>query len=146
MSVYQFPSLNCLTRRQRTVLELRAQGLAYKEIAARVGLAEGTIKIYFTRDITRKLGLKTHEIVPEYFRLERLDYMRVKAIALSDWCRKHGKSVTPEALADMECIMAHMVQEIFTPDTLPSRTDQSPVPSETARSDRYTRPELRPSI
>jgi DNA-binding CsgD family transcriptional regulator len=146
MEQFHFPILNRLTSRQRTIIELRAQGLRHKEIGERTGLAEGTVKIYWGRDILNKLGLKdTHEIIPEYRRLERLDYMRVKAIALNGWLRKHGDSISPEARFDLQCIMAEMVQEI-RPDTLPARTDQSPVPSETARSDRYTRPELRPVI
>jgi len=46
-----------LTRRERQVASLVAQGLKNKEIATSLGLTEGTVKVYVSR-LFQKLGLK----------------------------------------------------------------------------------------
>lgn len=44
-----------LTPRQREILALRAAGYSHKEIAERLGIAMGTIKVHVT-DIKSRLG------------------------------------------------------------------------------------------
>jgi DNA-binding CsgD family transcriptional regulator len=46
-----------LTRRERQLVSLVAQGLKNKEIAYSLGIAEGTVKVYLSR-LFEKLGLK----------------------------------------------------------------------------------------
>ena len=46
-----------LTRRERQLVSLVAQGLKNKEIASSLGIAEGTVKVYLSR-LFGKLGLK----------------------------------------------------------------------------------------
>lgn len=46
-----------LTNRERQLLMLVAQGLANKEIGARLGIGEGTVKVYFSK-LFRKLGVQ----------------------------------------------------------------------------------------
>jgi DNA-binding NarL/FixJ family response regulator len=48
----------CLSRREREVLELVAQGLANKEIAAALFISEATAKVHI-RHILEKLGVRT---------------------------------------------------------------------------------------
>jgi DNA-binding NarL/FixJ family response regulator len=54
-----------LTARQMEVLQLVAQGLAYKEVANALGLSEHTVK-YHMGDILRRLHLKNREQVVVY--------------------------------------------------------------------------------
>jgi two-component system, NarL family, nitrate/nitrite response regulator NarL len=49
---------NVLSAREREVMFLAASGLANKEIARRLNVAEGTIKVHLHR-IYQKLGLKS---------------------------------------------------------------------------------------
>ena len=49
--------LQRLTRRERQVMELLGQGYANREIAAALGLREGTIRIYVHR-VIRQLGMR----------------------------------------------------------------------------------------
>lgn len=49
--------LDKLTRRERQVMDLLGQGYANREIAQRLGLREGTIRIYVHR-VIRQLGLR----------------------------------------------------------------------------------------
>ena len=58
-----FPQHNALTRREAEVLTLVAQGLANKEIAARLGTASGTVKMHI-QNILAKLNAtdRTHAV------------------------------------------------------------------------------------
>jgi len=97
--------------RERQFLELRARGLSYKEIAAKLGLAPGSIKIRLFL-AARRLGIDTGALVAEYQRRERIDYMRLKAIEIMTWLRLYGAGLDPKARAAMEGIMANMVEEV----------------------------------
>ena len=61
-----------LTPRQTEVLTLVAQGLTYKEVAARLFLTEPTIK-YHMGEIIERLHLENRRQVIEYARRMKLD-------------------------------------------------------------------------
>jgi DNA-binding CsgD family transcriptional regulator len=56
-----------LTKRERKVLEGRAQGLAYKEIAARLGISRHTVRTHVV-NLLRKLDARssTHAVSKFY--------------------------------------------------------------------------------
>jgi DNA-binding NarL/FixJ family response regulator len=51
-----------LTKRQTEVVQLAARGLANKEIGARLGLTEGTVKVYMCQARLRAGGLTRYEL------------------------------------------------------------------------------------
>lgn len=70
-----------LSRRQREVLELLANGIPAREIAVRLGLAETTVRNHI-RHLLRKLGCHSQlEAVAVAFRLDLLDRTRESASA-----------------------------------------------------------------
>lgn len=70
-----------LSRRQREVLELLANGIPAREIAARLGLAETTVRNHI-RHLLRKLGCHSQlEAVAVAYRLDLLERTRVSASA-----------------------------------------------------------------
>jgi DNA-binding NarL/FixJ family response regulator len=56
-----------LTRREREITELVAQGLSHKETAARLGLAAGTVKVYLSHSIYPKLGVRSQGALIRYW-------------------------------------------------------------------------------
>jgi RNA polymerase sigma factor (sigma-70 family) len=50
-------AISSLTARQREIVLLAANGLANKEIARRLGLSEGTVKVHL-HSIYRQLGIR----------------------------------------------------------------------------------------
>ncbi len=48
-----------LTERHVDILRLLALGLANKEIGARLFITTGTVKVYFSRDIFPRIGVKS---------------------------------------------------------------------------------------
>ena len=50
------PQIDPLTRRERQIVGVMAEGLTNKEVAQRLRLAEGTVKVHLHR-IYRKLGI-----------------------------------------------------------------------------------------
>jgi RNA polymerase sigma factor (sigma-70 family) len=50
-------ALSSLTARQREIVMLAANGLSNKEIARRLGLSEGTVKVHL-HSIYRRLGIR----------------------------------------------------------------------------------------
>ena len=98
------------TKRQLQILELRLAGLTCKEVATRLGLVEGTVKVYISKAADRA-GLRGSALLSEMFRRQRVDYMRLKAITLSEWLKEYGEYTPPLARQAMEGIMAGMVFE-----------------------------------
>lgn len=58
---------DALTRRERELAELVADGLRNSEIGARLGISEGTVKIHLNR-VYRKLGLPSRVALALYLR------------------------------------------------------------------------------
>jgi DNA-binding NarL/FixJ family response regulator len=58
---------DALSARERQVMVLAAKGLANKEIARQLGVAEGTVKIHLHR-VYQKLGIKSRFALAVYAR------------------------------------------------------------------------------
>lgn len=98
--------------RERQIVELRAAGLAYKEIGYRLHLTTKTVKFYMNC-CRKRLGYASPaELTAEFVRRERLDYMRVMALEILAWLRQYEKKLSAPARAAMEKIMAESVKEI----------------------------------
>jgi predicted transcriptional regulator len=106
------PSKKAFTRRQAEIISLRAEGLSHKEIGCRLGLTAGTVKVCISRAAS-SVKSDPRQLVIEYIRRERIDYMRVKALELSAWLREYGEPLEPNARAAMEQIIAHMVDTVL---------------------------------
>jgi DNA-binding CsgD family transcriptional regulator len=86
-----------------------------KDIAARLGLTVGTIKVYKTR-LWGRLGLKEgSELEHVLLVIGRRDYMREQATKINGWLRKFENNLPTEARKEMEAIMAEMVAELYVP-------------------------------
>jgi DNA-binding NarL/FixJ family response regulator len=59
MEMTQPLTLECLTDRERQVVELAAQGKLNKQIAYEIGLNVGTVKTYM-QNVTKKHGRTSH--------------------------------------------------------------------------------------
>lgn len=57
-----------LTPRQMQVCELLSQGMTNKQIADRLGLTPGTVKVFISRDIFVRLGLTSRLAVALWYR------------------------------------------------------------------------------
>ncbi len=90
------------TPREKQVIDLLSEGCANKEIAYRLGITEGTVKMY-----TSKLYLKFPEMGGRNgaVRIRARDHERKMAIRLN-WIQQHGGELSAEGLTGIKCIMA----------------------------------------
>ncbi len=101
------PVLTGLSNRQRQLIELLGYGLTNKEISARSGLTEDTVKVYLHRIRQKWPHLTRHGAV----RIAVRDHERKQAIRLSEWIKEYGESLNPGALASIRAIMADVVAD-----------------------------------
>lgn len=99
-----------LSNREKQVVSQVALGLTNKEVAARLGLSEGTVKTYLSN-----IKSKDPEHGTRYTLVKHLlrDQERVRAIRLSEWLKKWEGSLLPECKAEIHALLATQVSEIL---------------------------------
>jgi len=96
------------TNRERQVIALIAQGKTNKEVAADMGLTEGTVKVY-VRNLRSKFGFTRYDLIKVMLR----DEQRVRAVELNNWIQKWKEQLTPEAMLEIRGILAKTVPDIL---------------------------------
>ncbi len=98
------------TSREKSIIDLLALGLANKEIGARLGIREGSVKtyIYKIRQKCPKLGNRYSAV-----KLAVRDHERVVAIRLNRWIQIYGETLDATALAEIREIMAGCVADVL---------------------------------
>ncbi len=97
-----------LSRRQKQLVELLSEGISNKEIAARMGIGEDSVKstLWVIRQKFPELGSRYGAV-----RLAVRDHQRVQAILLSGWINRHGDRLAPDALLEIKAILSGAVAE-----------------------------------
>lgn len=79
-----------LTTRQVQILELRADGLTTRQVAERVGLTEGTVKVYLCQAAERT-GVSTRALVAEVIHQRYETKIRAWSLALLADCKQNRR-------------------------------------------------------
>lgn len=122
-----------LTLRQREAIELRAKGLSLKEIADRMGIVEGTVKMHCTM-ACRASGVNVRSLVGKLAREDASDILRRYSITLKDWKERHDAELPASVKVELSQILLAMLSDWaeLTPDTEAAANSgsqtQSPAP------------------
>ena len=98
-----------LTLREKEIVGHLARGARNKEIASAMGITEGTVKVYLAK-IFHKFPQYTRYSFPL---LLAENYARDRAVELNAWVVKHQDSLSPDALLEIQIIVARQVAEFL---------------------------------
>lgn len=103
MTMVHFP------KRERQVIELVATGLKYKEISARLGIAEGTVKGYAVKARKRSGMITAKGLIAQLAQ----EHQRNRAMELNEWVRKWHDRIPADALIEIMGITQSQVSEFL---------------------------------
>jgi predicted transcriptional regulator len=99
-----------LGARTQECLRLQANGLTNKEVAARMGLTEGTVKQYAAKARFRT-GIDAKQLRAAVIREECQNVIKDHCLALKGWKDRHEHELSPEARLEMNAVLGAMVCE-----------------------------------
>ena len=106
-------SIDELGRREQQIVTMRISGKRFKEIAAELGLCEGTVKVYYSAALTRMgmAGETSATICKEFYR--RQNNQRLADLARTLSHLMHDEWMGEPARAKLGQIVADLVAEVF---------------------------------